>query len=144
MSVQNSETNSDSLISVEQQRYATWLNWGARMGLVMLIVAFSAYVTGWLPAHVPLDKLPDVWGLPTAEYLKQTGAPTGWGWLHMIGQGDFAGLLGIAWLSGSSLICLLAVLPIYVRRRDWVFVALCMVAMAVQLLAASGMLTAGK
>jgi hypothetical protein len=77
------------------------------------------------------------------EYLKQTSTPTGWAWLTMIGKGDFASLVGIAWLSGCSLICLLAVIPIYAHRNDRVFVMLCVFALAVQLLAASGMLKAG-
>jgi len=135
--------NNDSHISVEQQRYAIWLSWGARSGLAILVISFLAYVLGWLPARIPLEQMPNVWNLSTHEYLQQTGAPTGWHWLAMIGQGDFAGLLGIAWLSGCSLLCLLAVMPIYARRKDWVFVALCIIALLVQLLAASGILTAG-
>jgi len=127
-------------ISIEQQRYATLLSWGARSGLALLVVSFLAYVFGWMPAHVPLDQLPNLWSLPVDEYLKQIHAPTGWAWLTMTGYGDFASLLGIAWLSGSSLICLLAVIPIYARRRDYIFVVICFIALAVQLLAASGML----
>jgi hypothetical protein len=138
-----STPDKDSFISVEQQRYATWLSWGARSGLAILVVTFLAYVFGWIPARIPLDQMPNVWNLSTHEYLHQTGAPTGWHWLEMIGQGDFAGLLGIAWLSGCSLLCLLSVMPIYARRKDWVFVALCTIALLVQLLAASGILTAG-
>ncbi len=138
------ERNEDNLLSEEQRRYATWLQWGARSGLVMLIVTFIAYVAGWLTPHVPLEQLPSVWGLPVEEYLKKTGAPTGWSWLSDLAQGDFASLIGIAWLSASSLFCLFAVLPIYFKRRDWVFVVLCISALVVQLLAASGMLVAGK
>ncbi len=130
-------------ISEEQQRYATWLSWGSRSGLAILALSFLAYVLGWLPARIPLEQMPDVWHLSAHEYLKQTGAPTGWGWLQLIGKGDFAGLLGIAWMSGCSLLCLLAVMPIYSRRKDWVFVVLCVIALLVQLLAASGILTAG-
>jgi hypothetical protein len=133
--------DNEPIISEEQQRYATWLNWGMRSGLAILVVSFLAYVLGWLPAHFPLERLPEVWKLPTAEYLKQTGAPTGWAWLELVGHGDFAGLLGIAWLSGCSLLCLLAVMPIYARRKDWWFVAICVCALLVQLLAASGMLS---
>ena len=133
----------DDHISIEQRRYATLLSWGARSGLVLLVVSFLAYVFGWMPAHVPLDHLPSVWNLPVDEYLKQTDAPTGWAWLTLTGYGDFASLVGIAWLSGSSLICLLAVIPIYARRRDRVFVMICIIALAIQLLAASGMLHAG-
>lgn len=130
-------------ISVEQQRYATLLSWGSRSGLAILVVSFLAYVLGWMPAHVPLEQLPNVWNLPVNEYLKQTAAPTGWHWLTLLDQGDFASLVGIAWLSGSSLVCLIAVIPIYARRKDRVFVMLCLIALAVQLLAASGILRAG-
>lgn len=131
---------SDSLISIEQQRYATLLSWGTRSGLILLIISFLVYVFGWMPAHVPLEQLPDYWNLPVAEYLERTGTPTGWNWLAMIDRGDFASLVGIAWLSGCSLVCLVAVIPIYARRQDKVFVMICVIALAVQLLAASGML----
>ena len=133
----------DSHISIEQQRYATLLSWGTRSGLILLIVSFLAYVFGWMPAHVPLERLPNYWSLPVADYLKQTDTPTGWAWLTLVGQGDFASLVGIAWLSASSLLCLVAVIPIYVRRKDKVFVMLCIFALAVQLLAASDMLKSG-
>ena len=134
---------SNDHISIEQQRYATLLSWGSRSGLVLLVVSFLAYVFGWMPAHVPLEQLPNLWNLPVGEYLEQTNTPTGWAWLTMIDQGDFASLVGIAWLSGSSLICLLAVIPIYARRKDRIFMMLCIFALAVQLLAASGMLKTG-
>ena len=134
------DKDKDGLISEEQQRYATWLSWGANSGLAILVLSFLAYIFGLLPAHIPLDQLPNVWNLPTSEYIRRTGAPTGWQWLFRIGQGDFVGLFGIAWLAGCSLLCVLAVLPIYVRRRDWAFVAICIVALLVQFVAASGML----
>lgn len=133
----------DNHISVEQQRYATLLSWGSRSGLALLVVSFLAYVFGLMPVHVPLEQLPNLWNLPVDDYLKQTGTPTGWNWLTMIDQGDFASLVGIAWLSGCSLICLLAIIPIYARRKDKIFVILCVFALAVQLLAASGMLRTG-
>ncbi|OGS91067.1 MAG: hypothetical protein A2Z95_05355 [Gallionellales bacterium GWA2_60_18] len=136
-------TNDNSHISVEQQRYATLLNWGARSGLAILAASFLAYVFGWLPAHVPVEQLPNVWNLPVGEYLKQTDSPTGWAWLGRLGEGDYAGLFGIAWLSGCSLVCLLAVMPIYARRGDRMFVAICVIALLVQLAAASGMLHSG-
>ncbi|MDD4929541.1 MAG: hypothetical protein PHP85_09720 [Gallionella sp.] len=133
----------DEHISVEQQRYANWLSRGARSGLLILIVSFLSYVFGLIPAHIPLEQLPAVWNLPAGEYLKLTGSPTGWGWLRMLGFGDFASLLGIAWLSGCSLLCLAVVMPVYAGRKDWVFVGLCVVALLVQILAASGILTVG-
>jgi hypothetical protein len=41
------------------------------------------------------------------------------------------------------LVCLLAVMPIYARRGDRMFVAICVIALLVQLAAASGMLHSG-
>jgi hypothetical protein len=133
----------DSHISVEQQRYATLLNWGARSGLAILIISFLAYTLGWIPARIPLEQMPNLWHLPVNEYLKQTNVPTGWAWLGRLGEGEYAGLFGIAWLSGCSLICLVAIIPIYASRRDYVFVVICVIALLVQLAAASGMLHSG-
>ncbi len=135
--------NNEPHISAEQQRYATLLNWGARSGLAILAVSFLVYIFGGLPAHVPLDQMPQVWSLPVGAYLEQTQTPTGWHWLDLIRYGDFASLIGIMVLSGCSLICLLAVIPTYVRRSDWAFVVICVIALLVQLLAASGTLGVG-
>lgn len=128
---------------VEQLRYARLLDWGTRIGLVVLILSFAAYVTGLLPGHVPVGELPAVWGLPVAQYLAQTHTPTGWGWLGLLGHGDVLGLAGIAWLAGVSVACLLALVPVYARRGDRVFVAICMAEVLVVALAASGILTGG-
>lgn len=133
----------DNHISPEQQRYATLLSWGGRAGLVLLIVSFLAYALGWVPAHVALDQMQQVWSLPLAQYLAQTRTPTGWHWVSLVANGDFASLVGIAILCGVSLVCLLAVIPIYARRGDWIYVALCVAALAIQLLAASGKLGVG-
>lgn len=126
----------------EQQRYSVLLHWGSRSGLALLVISFAAYVAGLLPAHIPLEQLPQVWSLPSGQFIQQTGAPTGWGWLGRIGEGDYAAILGIAWLSGCSLLPLLAVIPVYLSRRDRIFAAICAVEIAILLLAASGILAA--
>jgi hypothetical protein len=51
--------------------------------------------------------------------------------------------VGIALLSGCSLVCLAAVAAIYARRGDRVYAAICVLQSAVLVLAASGVLTAG-
>jgi hypothetical protein len=38
-----------------------------------------AYVFGWAVAHVPPQRLPELWNLPVGEYLQRTGMPTGLG-----------------------------------------------------------------
>lgn len=129
--------------SDEQRRYARLLEAGARAGLVAVLLAFAAYGSGLLPSGVPLQQLPALWSLPLAEFLQQSGSPTGLSWLGRLQQGDMLSLAGIAWLASCSLPALLALLPLYLRGGDKVYAALALAQMAVILLAASGWLTGG-
>jgi hypothetical protein len=127
----------------EQLLYSKLLNWGSRSGLAISVLAFAAYLTGLMPAHVPLEELPNLWQLPSHEYLERTHSPTGWAWMSLLAEGDFASLFGIAWLSSCTVVCLLAIIPTYIARKDRIFVAICVLEIAVLALAASGILSAG-
>lgn len=129
--------------SPEQLRYARWLEGGTRFGLAALVVIFLAYGLGLVEPHVPHSRLPEVWNLPVSEFLLATGVPTGWGWLAKAHRGDLANLLGIAVLTGASLLALLVVLPLYMGRGDRLYAGLCIAQVLVLLLAASGVLTTG-
>ena len=67
-----------------QLRYARLLDWGTRIGLLLLVASFAVYVSGVLPSQVPLQRLPELWHQPVARYLALTGAPTGWQWLTLL------------------------------------------------------------
>lgn len=125
----------------EQLRYAAWLHWSTLAGFLTLICTFVAYVFNFLPPRIPLAKLPQVWGLPAQEYLKVTGMPKGWDWITMLEHGDLASFLGIAILSGCSILCIFAVMPVYAKRRDWVYFAICGLEIGILVLAASGMIS---
>ncbi len=124
----------------QQLRYAALLERGTRIGLVVLTVSFFAYISGLLPAHVPPESLPRLWGQPVGHYLAQTHSPTGWGLLAILHRSDILGLAGIVILSGCSVVCLVALVPMYAARRDTAFVALCLAEALVVLVAASGVL----
>ncbi|MDO9072144.1 MAG: hypothetical protein Q7U73_02675 [Rubrivivax sp.] len=128
---------------VEQLLYARFLDWGTRVGMVALVLSFGAYVLGLVRPHVPLERLPQVWSHPVGTYLQETDSPTGWGWLALVQRGDVSGLVGIAILAGCSLVCLLALVPLYFKRGDKAFAALCLAEVAVVVLAASGWLSGG-
>lgn len=127
----------------EQQRYARVLEWASRAGLLVLVLSFAAYVTGLMDAHVPPDRLPELWIHPVDRFIELTGSPRGWGWLRLIHLGDIAGLLGIAILAGGSVLCLLSLVPLYTSRRDRAFAAISLAGAVVILLAASGWLMGG-
>lgn len=127
----------------EQLRYARVLDWSSKVGLVVLLLSFGAYLTGLVEAHVPPERLPELWVHPVGRYLELTQSPIGWGWLSLIHLGDMAGLLGIAILSGGSVACLLALVPLYAARGDRAFVVICLAEVAVVVLAASGWLSGG-
>jgi hypothetical protein len=142
MKTTNPTTNAQEQ-QLEASRYAYLLDWGTRLGVLALIASFAAYVFGVLTPHVPLEKLPSVWNLPVSAFLQQTATPTGWGWLSLAHKGDLSGLIGISILAGCSLPPLLGLIPLYVKRRDYVYAALCTGVIAVLVLAASGVLTGG-
>lgn len=129
--------------SSAQLLYAVLLDWGARIGLLMLVLGFALYVFGVLSPHVPLDQLPGLWNQPAARYLQATSTPTGWGWFGLVHKADLLNLVGIVALAGCSLPPLLGVAWLYLKQREWPMATICVLVVAVIVLAASGVLTAG-
>lgn len=136
-------TENTQLQKAEAHRYAILLDWGTRVGLVVLVLGFAAYVFGLATPHVPLDQLPQLWNQPVAIYLQKTGTPTGWGWLVHAGKGDMFNLVGIAILAGCSLPPLFGLIPLYLKRRDYAYASICAAIILVLVLAASGVVSGG-
>ena len=125
----------------EQKLYAAILDKGMKIGFLMLVVTFSLYVFGILTPHIPLDEVSKYWGMPVSQYLQVTGIETGWSWLGHLGQGDLLNFAGIAFLSGVTIVCYLAIVPGLMRNKDYAYVAIALIEVAVLVLAASGVLT---
>ncbi len=136
-------TTADPVQPPEQLQYARLLDWGTRVGMVVLVVSFAAYVFGWAEAHVPPQRLVELWNQPVGRYLELTGSPQGWGWLALLHRGDIAGLAGIAVLAGCSVLCLLSLVPLYRASGDRAYVGICLAEIVILLLAASGWLAGG-
>ena len=127
----------------EQLRYARLLDLGTRLGLVLLVASFAAYVLGVPAPQVPVQRLPELWSLPVADYLRQSAMPTGWGWTALLPAADMLGLLGIVMLASVSLVCLAALVPLYAARGERAYVVIVLLEIAVLLLAGSGVLAGG-
>lgn len=130
-------------VAEEQRAYARLLDIGMKVGLLALVVTFVVYVTGALAPRVPVAELPSYWSLPVKDYLAATGIPQGWGWVRLLGHGDCLNFIGIVFLSGVTIACYLAIIPIFFRKKDLLYAAIAIVEVLVLVLAASGVLTAG-
>ncbi len=139
----DSQTADELHIAPEQIRYAEWLRWSGWFGLALLVVAALLYVAGVLAPHVPVDELPRVWKMPSRELAAHIGGHGHWDWVALLHKGDMLSLLGIAVLAGCSALPLLAVVGIYLRRGDRLFALLCVLQVAVLVLAASGLVAVG-
>jgi hypothetical protein len=128
-----------SNLPAEQHVYARWLSASTRIALAALVAAFASYASGLLQPLVPLARLPDLWRLPAREFIATTGAPTGWGWVALLGTGDYLNLLGVALLATVTLVCYARLILLYRRNGDRVMARLAMAQVIVLLAAASGL-----
>lgn len=129
--------------SEEQIAYANVLNIGMWLGLFLLIVTFFVYISGVIPSYVPIDDLPKYWNMRVHDFNAALNAPTGWGWATLVGKGDYLNFVGIAILSGLTILCYLVILPILFRKKDTAYAIIAIVEVLVLSLAASGLLKVG-
>jgi len=134
----------DKLKATEEQlAYARLLDIGMKLGMLSLIITFAIYVFGIFTPHIPVNDLPKYWGMPVKDYLAATGIHPGWTWLRLLGKGDFVNFVGIAFLSGVTILCYLRIIPILFRKKDTVYGVLAIIEVLVLTLAASGILRGG-
>lgn len=127
----------------EQLRYAGLLRLLMRTGLVMLVMTYAIYVTGFLSPHIPVQDLSRYWSLPVHEYLAATGLKPGWSWVQLIRTGDYINFVGVAFLAAATIWCYAAILPIFLRKKDYIYAAIAAVEILVLVAAASGILQTG-
>jgi len=131
----------------EQVRYAGILEKGMYAGLVCLFLTFALYVSGIMKPYIPLDDLPRYWsmrvGHEEGEYLHEAEIPQGWGWVRMLGYGDFLNFVGIAVLAGVSVLCYMAIIPLLLKQKDFIYAALALLEVLVLAVAASGIIEVG-
>ena len=126
--------------AAEQPRYARVLEVCVRAGFVVLVLSFVLYMLGTPKPVVPLDQLPQYWGLPVDEFVRATHTPTGWAWLAMIGHGDMLNLVGIALLAAAPAFSSLAVLPVFARRSEYALLAIALLQLIVLIVSAANLL----
>lgn len=129
--------------SPEQITYANMLFYGCWGGLGLMAVTYLLYVFGIITPHIPLSQVPLMWSEPVGTYLQLGKVPTGWGWSVLILKGDFLNFLGIVLLAGMTIVCYIPLIPVFMKRKEFVFAALALTEILVLLFAASGIVGGG-
>jgi len=127
----------------EQVLYANILNKSMLIGLLGLIVTFTIYASGILTPKIPLGDVQNYWVMPVGEYLEKSGIHAGWAWVGNLRYGDMLNFVPIAFLSGITIICYLAIMPGLIRKKDTPYVILALIEVVVLSVAASGILGTG-
>ncbi|MFP5220887.1 MAG: DUF1634 domain-containing protein [Acidobacteriota bacterium] len=127
----------------EQILYADILFWGCWGGLALMAITYILYVAGLMTPHIPLEKVTMLWSQPVGTYLSQGNVPTGWGWLALMGKGDFLNFAGIVLLAGLTIIAYIPLIPAFLKKGDKVYALLALLEVLVLSLAASGIVGGG-
>jgi hypothetical protein len=129
--------------TAEQKLYADILNKGMLVGLLALVVTFILYAAGIMKPLIPLEDVQHYWVMSVADYLEKSGIHAGWAWAGNLSYGDMLNFAPIAFLSGLTVICYLAIIPGFLRKGDKAYVVLALLEVLVLCVAASGILGSG-
>jgi len=136
-------TSKDIKAGPEQIIYASILEKGMLLGLLILFITFIIYALGIMKPYIPLDNISKFWSMNVHDYLEHADIKGGWSWIFMLGYSDFLNFIGIAILAGVTIICYIAIVPILIKSKDWAFVVFSIIEVLILSLAASGLLKVG-
>jgi len=127
----------------EQVRYASILEKGMYIGLLILLVTFAIYALGLMKPFIPKGDIAACWSMSVHDYLECTNIRAGWSWLGMLKYGDFLNFIGIAILAGVTIVCYLAIIPLLLKNNDKLYAVLAFLEAVILAFAASGILAVG-
>lgn len=129
--------------SKEQIIYANLLLIGMLTGIIIMVITYTIYLSGVLSPHVDLALIVNNWNKGIHEYLEITHSPHGWGWVGLLGHGDFLNYIGFVLLALMTIFCYLVLVRGYLRNNDRIFTIISILEIVVLSIAASGILGAG-
>jgi hypothetical protein len=123
-----------------QRTYARWLDWGTKLGFVLLVCSFLWYAFGVTEPFVAFEKLPDLWGLPVERFNSAIHAPTGWHWLHHWWRSDYLTYFGVVTLLLTTIASMLRTASILLSLGDRLQAGIAVAQTLVLVLAAAGII----
>ena len=128
------------MVPREQLICARWLELGTRGAFAFVLATFALYVLGILEPLVPVDELNRLWGMPVDRYIAATGAATGWGWLRLLGKGDYLNIFGIALFVLVAIACFARLSAAFLAEGKRLQATFALLQVIVLLVAASGLI----
>ncbi len=127
--------------SDNQLLLATLYRFVTLIGFTFIAAGFVLYVSGVLPARIPVDEVSSYWHLSAQEYAAQTGTPYGWDLIREIATGDMISLASLVLMALAVIVCLVIMVFAFLKSRNLIFAAAAVVQTVVLVLAASGVVS---
>lgn len=106
------------------RRFAAVQQWGTRIALTAVLASFALYAAGLLAPLVPLRRLPGLLYEGAALFRSAQDLPAGWAWLRQLQHGDALTLGALVGMMTVVMFAYASLVPLLVRRRDWLYLAL--------------------
>ncbi|MFT5239294.1 MAG: hypothetical protein ACI9OU_000581 [Candidatus Promineifilaceae bacterium] len=133
-------TPSDSVAPESfQSTFARVLYWGNALGVICLVLGLVAYFAGWMDTFVPRDSLAHYSMISMEQFKAETRIELGWAWLRYLDHVDYLNYIGLAILSGITILCYMTLVPAFSRRGERAYVILVVLQVAVFLAAMTGL-----
>ncbi|MEI6757773.1 MAG: DUF1634 domain-containing protein [Chlorobium sp.] len=126
-----------------QLAYATVLGYASTIGIVFILAGYLVYVFQLLPLAVPPAEIATYWHLRAAELHKAVSVPSGWNWIGELGRGDVLSYASIIYLASTTVVCLVAIIPAFIREKDGIYTTITILQVIVLLCVATGILSGG-
>ena len=127
--------------SDNQLLLATLYRFVTFIGFTCIAAGFVLYVSGVLPAHIPVDEVSSYWHLSAQEYAGQTGTPYGWDLIKAIAAGDMISLASLVLMAIAVIVCLIIMVFAFLKSENRIFAVGTVLQIVVLALAASGIVS---
>jgi hypothetical protein len=87
-----------------------------------------------------VHELTRLWAMPVDRYIAATGAATGWGWLRLLGKGDYLNVFGIALFVLVAIACFARLGAAFLGEGKRLQATFALLQVIVLLIAASGLI----
>lgn len=126
-----------------QLAYARVLGTTSSIGIGFIVVGYALYVLGILPSMASPEVVAAHWHLRAADLHNAIQVPSGWNWLALLGNGDVLSFASLAYLAMVTTICLLVVIPVFLKENDKIYTIITTLQVLVLLFAAAGVVSGG-